>query len=130
MNTFEQFTTSDKATEGIQIKLYRPDGTPTEEWVRVCGKDSKQYRLTLSNVQARKAELLAVRDKKDFVQDEEKIFELKTMLIAGCIIDWSIKEPACTPENAIAVLKKAPTLTDQLDKAIGDRGLFMSGPKS
>lgn len=115
-----EFYTTEAAEEGIKLPLYRPDGTQSDHWLTIRGVDSVHFRV---------AETIAKREaaKAASISDDEKRAEAgldaRTRLAASLVIGWSFDEK-CTLSAVIEFLKKAPQITDAIDRVAGDRALF------
>lgn len=98
-----------------------PDGTPTQEKLRIRGVDSEIFRK--AEIESRRRVLeLAAKHGKDGISPEEQLEERIT-LIASLVAGWSF-EHECTTENVKAFLREAPQITDLIDSLAAKRSRF------
>ena len=114
-----QFNSREKSEEGLKVFLPLPDGTITEEFVVISGRDSRAYRKAQSNY--RNQMVVAKVDEKDFDEYAEGL-----KLTASAIKAWSLEE-ILTPEAAFAFLDNAPYLVDLIDGKLYDSKSFFVG---
>lgn len=113
-----QFNSREKHEEGIKVFLPLPNGTITEEFVVLMGRDSRLFRKAQADYRNRMA--MAKVDEKDFDEYAEGL-----KLTASAIKSWSLEE-ALTSESAYAFLDNAPYLLDLLDsKLYSDKSFFV-----
>lgn len=112
-----QFNSRAKHEEGIKVLLPLPDGTITEEFVVLMGRDSRVFRKAQADYRNRM--VLAKVDEMEFDEYAEGL-----KLTAFAIKSWSLEE-ALTQESAYALLDNAPYLLDLLDsKLYSDKSFF------
>lgn len=113
-----QFNSRAKHEEGIKVLLPLPDGTITEEFVVLMGRDSRLFRKAQADYRNRMA--MAKVDEKEFDEYAEGL-----KLTASAIKSWSLEEPL-TPESAYTLLDNAPYLLDLFDgKLYSDKSFFV-----
>ena len=114
-----QFHTKAKHDEGTKVLLDLPDGTPTEEFVVLRGRDSEAFRKAQA----------AYRDRMVAAKSEEKPFDSHKegiLLTVSAIKSWSLEEPL-TEAAACELLTNAPYLLDKMDAALYDNKRFFDG---
>jgi len=114
-----QFNSRDKHEEGIKVLLPLPDGTETEEFVVLCGRDSRVFRKEQSDHRTRMIQ--AKVDEKEFDEVAEGV-----KLTASAIKSWSLEDPL-TPEAAIKFLEDAPYIMELLDQKLYNAKSFFAG---
>ena len=114
-----QFNSREKHEEGLKVFLPLPDGTLTEEFVIISGRDSRAFRKAQS--QYRNQMISSKVDEKPF---DEYVEGLK--LTASSFKSWSLEEEL-TPEAAFSLLDNAPYLVDLFDNKIYDAKSFFDG---
>lgn len=118
----DEFFTRERANEGIQVPLWRPDGTKSEHWVRIIGIDSDAFR---------QADAEARRDAVRIAQIESpseragEIARSKRRLIAHLVIGWSF-EQECNVDSVEQFFTQAPQIMDAIDVAASKRTLFFA----
>lgn len=122
----EEFFTRSKANEGIQVPLWRPDGTKSEHWIRIRGLDSDIFRE--ADAQSRR-ELMTIAAKDDLDERAADLALLKRRLTAHLVIAWSF-DKECTVESVMAFFLEAPQIMDAIDNAAGKRSLFFASASS
>ena len=120
----EEFFILDQQNEGIEIPLFRPDGSKSKHWLRIRGVFSDEFqkarRQLLSVSQAEMA-----KDMNDETR-EKFLLEKRLELTAVLIMAWSF-DMDCTPENKVEFLRKAPQILQMVDKVSSDQALFTRG---
>lgn len=120
------FNVTTLSNDGVKVPLSLPDGTPTEEFLVVCGADSKEFKTHKMNADRRK--LQAVKDLKDNPERLAELHEdINRELVATLVKSWSF-EPECNVKNVCAFLESAPQVQTQVDKFAGDRSNFFTKP--
>lgn len=114
------FFTSERATEGIMLPLYLPTGVQTDKWIRVRGVDSDEFRK--ADARLRRG-MIALGEIEDIPTREAAFEDHKRKTIAALVMDWNLAE-ACTEENVVEFLRKAPQIADKIDRVATDRALF------
>ena len=118
----DQFHTRAKSSEGVNVPLMLPDGSPTEHWVKVRGVDSDEYRRADSRARRR---AIDIAQEKDEAKREDMIEDTKLDVLSVLVADWSFDRP-CTPEEVKAFLREAPQIADLVDKTAYKRALFFA----
>ena len=116
-----QFNSRIKHEEGLKVFLPLPDGTVSEEFVILTGRDSRSFRKAQTDFRNRMVEAKA--DDKEFDTYAEGL-----KLTASAIKSWSL-EDALTLESAVALLDGAPYILDLLDSKLYDSKSFFVGPE-
>ncbi len=119
MNGMEQFFTADKAEEGVEFPLSAPDGSETDHYLMVRGLDSDTFKTEQIKSRRKINDLAAGGAKLTEQQMIDSRLELLSCLISG----WSFDE-ACTRENVLTFLKKAPQIADSVDELSANRRVF------
>lgn len=112
------FYSKSKHEEGTKVLLKQPDGTPTEEFVVLVGRDSEAFRR--AQAKYRDLSVQAQADDKPFDAYVEGV-----RLTASAIKAWSL-EDELNEKSAMDFLLNAPYITDQLDAALYDSKRFFS----
>lgn len=116
-----QFNTRSKHDEGIKVLLPLPDGTVSEDFVILTGRDSRNFRKAQTDYRTRM--IAAKVDEKEFDEYAEGL-----KLTASAIKSWSL-EDELTIDNAVAFLDGAPYILDILDAKLFDAKSFFVGPE-
>jgi hypothetical protein len=118
----EQFFTRQRANDGVELPFTLPDGTSTKHSLRIRGVDSDVFRLAEAESQRRILEA-----SHEFVNNKSKMAQTmadeRTRVVASLIISWSFDRPLTT-ESAVAFLKEAPQIAEQIDQLATRRRLF------
>lgn len=122
----QEFFTREKANEGIQVPLWRPDGTKSEHWIRIRGIDSDIFRE--ADAMARR-EAVGIASVEDPAERSRQIAALKRRLSVSLVVDWSFPEE-CTKEAVEKFFIEAPQIMDAIDTASGKRALFFASESS
>lgn len=112
------FHSKSKHEEGTKVLLKKPDGTLTEEFVVLLGRDSEAFRRAQAKY----------RDNSVQAQADDKTFDSYVegvKLTASAIKSWSLEDD-CNEKNATELLLNAPYILDQLDAALYDSKRFFS----
>jgi len=129
MGKMEQFYTQEKASEGVKVPLFAPDGRKTEESITIRSVFCDEFRLAETQQNRRMVKDLAV-----LTSDEERAklhINYKTELVAALVKDWSWSdEQPATRENVIAFLKRAPQIEQQIDRLASQSELFFALPST
>ncbi len=121
MSTMEQFYTRQKAGEGVKIPLFTPDGQRTEEWIRVRGVDSDEFRTAEAAARRKAMEFGLIED------DNERRVAIRTeelRCIAALIADWSFE--FIDPNTVVNFLREAPQIADAINRLAAKRALFFA----
>ena len=118
-----EFFTADESEQGVELPLFRPDGTKSDYWLRIRGVDSDEFRLA-ENVAKRKAALAAPEIKSD-EERVKAVMEARVQLASVLVISWNLPDEF-TRDNVIMLLRKAPQILDMIDKIAGDRAFFFA----
>ena len=113
-----EFHTKEKHEEGTKVFLPAPDGTLTEEFVVVRGKDSSAFRRAQADFRER--QVMASVEKTPFDG-----FVEQAKLTASAIKEWSLEDPL-TEASALDFLLNAPYLIDKIDAALFDNKRFFT----
>lgn len=131
MSQMEQFHTRARANEGKRLKLYTPDGKPTEHWLQVrhVWSDAFQAANEAEVSGVREAMLAAAADDAKGRADEAKAAvdtakqDAKLRIWSALVAAWSFPAP-CTPEAVVEFLRDAPQIGEQIDKFAADSRRF------
>lgn len=121
-----EFFTRNKANEGLQLPLYRPDGSKSEHWVRVLGIDSDAFRR--ADAEARR-DAFRIAQIEDLTERSQAIADSKRRLVAALVVDWSFDRP-CNVETVAEFFREAPQIMDAIDMASSKRALFFANRSS
>lgn len=122
----DEFFTREKANEGIQVPLWRPDGTKSEHWVRIVGIDSDVFRQ--ADAEARR-DAIRIAQLESGSERAMEIARSKRRLIAHLVVAWSFDQE-CTVENVEQFFVNAPQIMDAIDVAASKRTLFFAARSS
>ncbi|ATS92234.1 hypothetical protein JTY56_gp28 [Xanthomonas phage Bosa] len=117
-----EFFTRGKANEGIQVPLWRPDGTKSEHWVRILGIDSDIFRQ--ADAESRR-EAIKIAQLDSQAEKVEAIARTKRRLIASLVTAWSFPGE-CTTDAVEQFFIEAPQIMDAIDTAASKRSLFFA----
>jgi hypothetical protein len=117
----EEFFTRDVNNEGIQVPLFRPDGTKSDHWIKIAGQYSDRFIKARSSLM-RQASTIAKIDNPE--ERETAIYENGLKLTASLVLDWSFEKP-CTPENVVDFLRQAPQIANAIDGVASQQVLFL-----
>ncbi len=117
-----EFFTRGTANEGIQVPLWRPDGTKSEHWVRIRGIDSDAFRQ--ADAEARR-DAIRIAQLDSQAERAAEIAKAKRRLTAHLVVAWSFDQP-CTVDNVEAFFVEAPQIMDSIDVAASKRTLFFA----
>lgn len=114
-----RFYSKEAANAGKRVALTEPNGTKTDEWVLVAGRDSDAYRK--SEADYRKKITEAVAKGEEMPEDGDALLN-RTV---ACVLGWSLDEE-CTPGNVRELLVNAPYIRDEIDTVIFSRERFFA----
>lgn len=119
----DAFFTEDVVNNGIVFPLDRPDGTPTEHWLRLRGADSDAYKKAAAESNRRILEF----SKDPEVNKKAAAFLAaeRDRMVAETVMGWSFEMP-CTLENVMMFFKKAPHLLPVINTLVANRQSFFS----
>lgn len=121
-----EFFTRNKANEGLQLPLYRPDGTKSDHWVRVLGVDSDVFRR--ADAESRR-DAFRIAQIEDVTERSQAIADSKRRLVAALVVAWSFDKP-CNVETVEEFFREAPQIMDAIDMAASKRALFFASRSS
>lgn len=114
--------TLDPANAGKRLRIYNPDGTPTEDWLQVRHIWSDAFQLANDKeVAAIREVMLANPDDVSMLDEAKREGQLRVW--ASLVSDWSDDEP-CSAENIIKFLRKNPDVGQKIDKFAADSRRF------
>lgn len=113
------FHTKEKHNKGTKVLLDAPDGTKTEEFLVLLGRDSEAFRKGQAKYRDRM--ISAKSEGVEFDSHKEGI-----ELTASAVVGWSFEEP-CTKEAVCDLLTNAPYILDKLDAELYDNKRFFTG---
>jgi len=117
----KEFFTRQKANEGSLLYLPDPQtGKPSEEWLRIRGVDSDDFRKTELAYKRRLLDVFKIKDKEE---QEARFQEEKLGLLATLVMGWSWDDP-CTTDVVLAMFHEAPYIVDLVNDAAEDRARF------
>lgn len=119
-NPMEQFFTNAAANEGIRVPLTAPDGTKTDQWLRVHGVDSDKFRAADARSRREASKIASIENE---AERDLAMIDLTRRLTAELVFDWSFPQP-CTPENVVAFFKQAPQIQEAVDFFASRRAFF------
>lgn len=129
MKSFDKFKTLAAANAGAKLMLKDPAGKETEDWVKVYGIDSDNFRRATNQMRRDTLAYLeanggpSVATKTDAYADFTHGQRLKVQV--ALVADWSFKEE-CSPANIIELLTNAPDVADQIDEFSSKRERFVA----
>lgn len=115
--TIELFDTLTPATDGVVLPLLLPDGSPSDHWLRIRGRDAEPFRRAEYEAQR------AIQKLGERGATFDAIEAARLDMLVTLVIGWSLDED-CTPDNVRRLLRVAPQIGDALDRAAADRALF------
>lgn len=118
----ESFFTREKANSGVEVPLYRPDGTKSEHSIRIRGVDSDVFRAAEAEARRKGMDIAMVSDQEERAK---AIQEAKLRLVASLVISWSF-EKECTLDNVMEFFRNAPQIADAVDQVASKRSLFFA----
>jgi hypothetical protein len=121
----KEFYTRQKSNDGVQLPLYRPDGTISEHWIRVRGIDSDNFRRAEAKAKRKAIELAQIESEQERA---EQIRETELTCIAALVADWSF-DKECVDENVVNFLREAPQIADMVNRFAARRTEYF-GKKS
>lgn len=121
-----EFFTRERANEGIQVPLWRPDGTKSEHWVRIIGIDSDAFRQ--ADAEARR-DAIRIAQIESPSERSMEIARSKRRLIAHLVVAWSF-DKECNLEAVEEFFAQAPQIMDAIDIAASKRTLFFAARSS
>ena len=121
MGSMDKHFTTDQAEEGIQLALVDPVGRKTEDWLRIRGADSEEFRLAEA---ASRRKALEISDIEDEKERDLATMKMVRNLVATLVMGWSFDEE-CTHANVVEFFRKAPQVQKAVDRASNSRALFM-----
>ena len=120
------FYTREKGNKGVRLPLYTPDGQPTEHYLEILSVDSDAFQMAQAELQR---DLATANLEKDRAKRFELVREAKNSAAAALVIGWSL-EDKFTETAVKELLREAPQLVEQIDRAASNRALFFaSGSK-
>lgn len=118
----QEFYTRQTANEGVQLPLYRPDGTLSEHWLRVRGVDSDHFRRAEAKAKRKAVELAQIEDEQ---KRAEAVRETELECIAALVAGWSFEQEASLI-NVVNFLREAPQIADMVNRFAARRAEFFS----
>lgn len=118
----QEFFTRQTANEGVQLPLYRPDGTLSEHWLQVRGVDSDHFRRAEAKAKRKAVELAQIEDEQ---KRAEAVRETELECIAALVAGWSFEQEA-SPINVVNFLREAPQIADMVNRFAARRAEFFS----
>lgn len=118
----EEFFIADAQEEGVEVPLFRPDGTKSDHTITIYGHFSKTYQRVRGTV------LREASGLKDLSGDEraDAVALNQRKLTAALVKDWSFDIPL-DEDSKMTFLEKAPQIALMIDRVAGDQSLFMKG---
>lgn len=118
----ESFYTREKANSGVEVPLYRPDGTKSEHHFLIRGVDSDAFRAAEAEARRKGMEIAMISDS---LEKAQAIQLAKLTLIAHLVISWTFDQE-CTIENVVNFFREAPQIADAVDQVASKRSLFFA----
>lgn len=118
----QEFFTRQTANEGVQLPLYRPDGTLSEHWLQVRGVDSDHFRRAEAKAKRKAVELAQIEDEQ---KRAEAVRETELECIAALVAGWSFEQEASLI-NVVNFLREAPQIADMVNRFAARRAEFFS----
>lgn len=124
----KEFETKRLSNEGVEIELKSlKTGKGTGAFIKVHGMDSDAFDA---------AKLESARELTEFVEAGNTVTPefrsgMTSRMLAACTISWrgidvNGSEFPFTPANAVHLYTEYPSIREQINLAIGDRGNFVS----
>lgn len=122
----DAFNTAKLSNEGVELALYLPDGTKTDEFLVVRGMDSKAFRSAQARANRERVDI--AKDKDLSPEDQAtKAAEVNTRLVASLVADWSFSQE-CNDVNKMKFLQDAPQIQRQVDVFAEKHSNFFTKP--
>lgn len=121
----EEFFIRDAQNEGIEVPLYRPDGTKSDHSLVLYGHFSDKFQRVRREIFATaQADFKALKD--DPEKRDEALEERRLRLTAALIKSWSFPQP-CSERQKVKFLRQAPQIAEMIDRVAGEQELFTRG---
>ena len=120
-----------QCNKGAEFQLIHPNGDTIPAHITVAGIDSDIYISARRKITD--ASLKRISKGKHVKKTSSQIDEENIDLLVKCTIGWrgfvgdDESEYKCTAENARKLYMENPWISEQVDEAIADRTLFISG---
>lgn len=115
-----EFHTRKVANEGVQVPLYRPDGTLSDHWIKIRGIDSDYFRRSEAKAKRKAIELTLIDDEDERA---EAVRDTELECIASLISAWSFPQ-VLTIAEAVKFLREAPQIADMINRFAARRAEF------
>ena len=118
-----------KSNEGVKLPLFLPDGTETQEFLKIKGADSKEFKTAKSQANREYLDIADLLKDKKITQEEaeERDEKVHTKLLATLVCGWSF-EPECTHSNVVDFFENSPQIKKEVNLAAADRANFFEKP--
>ncbi|MCO1337109.1 phage tail assembly chaperone [Microbulbifer sp. OS29] len=111
----------------VKLPLYTPEGKTTEHYLEILSVDSDAFQMAQSEMQR---DLATANLEEDKAKRFELVREAKVAAAAALVTGWSLDDKF-TVEAVKELLREAPQLVEQIDRAASNRALFFaSGSKT
>lgn len=116
----KQFYTREKASLGVVLPLFLPDGTASGESFTVRGIDSDEFRAAEAESKRQAIEIAQI---KDIAKRDEAVRDCERELIASLVISWTFDLP-CTHANVVNFFREAPQIAIMVNRFAANRAEF------
>lgn len=116
----QEFFTRQTANEGVELPLYLPDGSISEEKLTVRGVDSDAFREAEAHAKRKAVELAQIEDPRERAR---MVRETELACIAALVANWTFDQP-CSRENVVNFLREAPQIADAVNRFAARRAEF------
>ncbi len=120
-----ELSTKEKSNQGVEVQIQHPTTGENLATIKVLGTESDKFRTI------QKKYFEKTRNKKmSAVQVEQFRYES----VAECVVSWdgiveNGKPIGLSKESAISVFRRCPWMLEQIEDAMGDTDLFLSGKR-
>jgi hypothetical protein len=136
MDVFAELDTRAKASEGVEIEIFKPDGETSGIFIKVLGQDSDAYTKLKEKQDRARVRLISKggRGAVDGIYDNSKTYEME--LVVACCVSWRHTNGKAMPfrigeedENQTRkFFERYPVVYDQVRVGISDRANFTKVP--
>lgn len=125
MGRASDYYTVPKSEAGVNVPIFKADGTESGDFLTIIGPDSKRYGSSFSEMNRAYATLKAAQkaDEGSPEVHEAMADEILRKFAAEVVIGWSFTDEF-SPEALDEFLKNAPAITREIPNAAGDRSRF------
>ena len=124
------FDTKTKANEGIELKIYKPDGEFSGLYIRVLGSDSDQYQKLKRKQEKQRVKVLS-RGGRDAVENLYEVDDINAIdLVVAATLGWRHENGKPMPFDIGADRKSAKAFYQQYPVAYNQVKYGISNPEN